>query len=840
MQDLRGFREAVKVHRRAAGRTQQQLARCIGLHPDVLSHKLNGRDNAILTTQDVIAIATTLAGWGALVTEADVHDLLALMGIPPHAVPAAAWSVPPLAALRTDAGAPGPRRVPSRPGTQPWSGPVPADPASQRPRLMPAPLPAPATPLIGRKRQLADVAAALANSRLVTLTGVGGTGKTRLALQVARDAAGGLADGAAFVDLSSVGDPALLATAVARALGLTPRSADAAEAHLAEALRHRELLLVLDNLEQLLDEARLLSRLLAAAPALRLLVTSRIPLRLYGEYTLRVPPLLLPEDDSEAAVRDSEAVRLFTARARAVRPEFAPGPGELAAVAAICTALDGLPLAIELAAARIRLYSPEALLPLLRSRLALLTDGPRDLPRRQQTLRAALDWSHALLPEDLRHLFARLGVFAGPFDAAAAAATATAAAATAAGDGGQDPAQTLERLTALADQGLLEVAPGVTPCFRMLQTVREFALARLAETGEEDDTRRRHLAHFLARTVAARAELDGPGQAALLDLIEKAYPNLRAALEFASHRAERDGTRLDQALRLATAIGPMWQRRGSVAEGLLQLERLLALDAAQGYRSAPEIRARALLEACALACFAGDYARASDLAAQGLAQCRPLRDHWGLARAHRFLGEAALAQGDIDAAEPQFRHQLAEATLAGDPGGQAGAYNMLGQTARLNKNFQQANSMLWRALWLFRKANDPDGESSILNSLGEVARDAGESTRARRLFGAALRGHYELGNRRGMAYDLEGFAAAAALDGAGRRAMIYLGAAQSLRDESGGPLPPVEQAILDRIFGPAFAALSAADGEEAFRRGRNEPLQVTIERALAELPAPDR
>jgi predicted ATPase len=828
MQDLLRFREAVKVHRRAAGRTQQQLARCIGLHPDVLSHKLNGRDNAILTTQDVIAIATTLAEWGALVTAADVHELLGLMGVPAHAVPAAAWSVPPLAALRTDADATGTRRVPSGPGTQPWSGPVPADPASQRPRLMPAPLPAPATPLIGRKRELADVATALANSRLVTLTGVGGTGKTRLALQVARDAAGGFAGGAAFVDLSSVGDPALLATAVARALGLTPRSADAAEDHVAEALRHRELLLVLDNLEQLLDEARLLSRLLAAAPALRLLVTSRIPLRLYGEYTLRVPPLLLPEDDSEAAVRDSEAVRLFTARARAVRPGFAPGACELAAVAAICTALDGLPLAIELAAARIRLYSPQALLPLLRSRLALLTDGPRDLPRRQQTLRATLDWSHALLPDDLRHLFARLGVFAGPFDASAAAAAAAA-------DGGQDLAQTLERLTELADQGLLEVAPGVTPCFRMLQTVREFSLARLAETGEEEDARQRHLAHFLTRTVTARAELDGPGQAALLDLIAKAYPNLRAALEYASHRAERDGTCLDQALQLATAIGPMWQRRGSVAEGLLQLERLLALDAAQGYRSASEIRARALLEACALACFAGDYA----LAAQGLAKCRLLGDHWGLARAHRFLGEAALAQGDIDAAEPHFRHELAEAALAGDPGGQAAAYNMLGQTARLQKQFHRANSMLWRALWLFRKANDPDGESSILNSLGEVARDAGETTRARRLFGAALRGHHELGNRRGMAYDLEGFAAAAALDGAGRRAMIYLGAAQSLRDESGGPLPPVEQAILDQIFGPAFAALSAQDGEEAFRQGRNEPLQVTIERALGELSAPD-
>jgi predicted ATPase len=825
MRDLRGFREAVWVHRRAVGRTQQQLARSIGLHPDVLSHKLNGRDNAVLTTPEVIAIATTLAGWGALVTRADVLDLLELMGVPAHAVPAAAWAAPPLAALPADERTAGARRAANGNGRDPRSGPGPPEAAQQRPRLTPAPLPAPATPLIGRKRECADVAAALASSRLVTLTGVGGTGKTRLALQVARDCAAGFADGVAFIDLSPVGDPALMATAVARSLGLTPRSAEAAEDHLTEALGHRELLLVLDNLEQLLDEAQLLAKMLAAAPGLRLLATSRIPLRLYGEHTVRVPPLHLPEDDSAAAARDSEAVRLFVARARAARPDFDPDDGELAAIGAICTALDGLPLAIELAAARIRLYSPHALLPLLRSRLVLLTGGPRDLPDRQQTLRATLDWSYALLPDSLRHLFARAGVFAGPFDAAAAAAVS----------GDQDPDQTLERLAALADQSLLEVAAGVTPCFRMLQTVREFSLARLAQTGEQDDAQRRNLAHFLTRVVTARAGLDGPGQAPLLDLIEKAYPNLRAALDYAAQRAEQDGTCLDQGLRLATAIGPMWQRRGSVAEGVLQLEKLLALDAVQGYTSAPEIRARALLEACALACFAGDYARGAELARQGLTMCLPLGDHQGLARAHRFLGEASLAVGDTDAAEPHFLQELAEASLVGDLGAQAAAYNMLGQTARLRGDYRRANAVLWRARKCFRAASDPDGTCSVLNSLGEVSRDTGRTRRARRLFGAALRGHHELGNRRAMAYDLEGLAAAAALDGAGRRAMTYLGAARSLREQSGGPLPPVEQAILDRIFAPVFAALSARGREEAYSEGRNEPLQATIARALDEL-----
>jgi hypothetical protein len=407
MRDLHGFREAVREHRRAVGRTQQQLARSIGLHPDVLSHKLHGRDNAVLTAPDVIGIATTLASWGALVTRVDVYALLDLMEVPPHAIPAPAWSVPPLAALRADGeGATARQAAPGR-----AYAPVPAPPdqsAGPRLRVAPRPLPAPATPLIGRERERAEVAAAVAASRLVTLAGAGGTGKTRLAVQVAGDLARGFADGVAFVDLAPVADPALLATTVARALGLDPASAQAAEAYLGEALQDRELLLVVDNLEHLIDEAPLLGRVLAAAPGLRVLATSRIPLRLYGEHIVRVPPMPLPGEDG-AAAEDSEAVQLFVARAAAVRPGFAPSADDLAAVGEICIAVDGLPLAIELAAARIRLYPPQALLPLLRSRLALLTGGPRDLPGRQQTLRAALDWSHELLAPGAQQLFARLG-----------------------------------------------------------------------------------------------------------------------------------------------------------------------------------------------------------------------------------------------------------------------------------------------------------------------------------------------------------------------------------------------------------------------------------------------
>jgi predicted ATPase len=832
MPDLREFREAVRAHRRAVGRTQQQLARSIGLHPDVLSHKLHGRDNAVLTTPDVIGIATTLAGWGALVSRADVYALLGLMDVPPHAIPVAAWSGPPLAALRSEADGARARQAapgPAAPGPAPARLPGPAgEPAVQRLRVTPAPLPAPATPLIGRERERAEVAAAVAASRLVTLTGTGGTGKTRLALQVGHDLVGDFSDGVAFFDLAPVRDPALLATTAARALGLAPASAEAAEAHLAEALHDRELLLIADNLEHLLDETQLLARILAVAPAVRLLATSRIPLRLYGEHTVRVPPLHLPgRGVTGTAAADSEAVQLFIARAGAVRSDFAPDADELAAVGDICAALDGLPLAIELAAARIGLYSPQALLPLLRSRLALLTGGPRDLPRRQQTLRAALDWSHALLGPESQRLFARLGVFAGPFDAAAAAAVSAE----------PDPVRALEQLADLADQSLLEVTAGETPGFRMLQTVREYALARLAETGEQDAARRRHLAYFLTVALSAREGLDGSGQAELLDRLEAAYPNIRAALEFAWHEAERDAACLGEGLRLAAALNLFWQRRGSLAEGVLQLDRLLARDDAQQRPTAPQIRASAVLAACALACFKGDYGRTAELARQGIELCAPLGDHRGLALAHRFLGEVALDIGDIVAAEPHFERELAEAAQAGDVAWQAHAYNMLGQTARLQGEFRRASSLLWQGLKLFRAAGEPDGVSVILSSLGEVARDAGRPVQARRLFGAALRRHAAIWNKRHMAYELEGFAAVAGLERAGRLALVYLGAAQVLREETGGPLPPVEQAILDRILAPAVAALSARERQEALSQGRNQPLPATIAHALAQVSA---
>ena len=823
MRDLHGFRDAVRTHRRAVGRTQEQLARSVGLHPHALSRKLNGHGQAVLTGPEVVALATTLAAWGALTTRAEVYALLELMGVPPRAIPAGAWAGPPLSALRADPDAAPGRRAPvARPAT-----PTAPEAGAGRPRLKLPPLPVPATPLIGRGQERAQVAAALAAARLVTVTGAGGAGKTRLALQAARDAGGRFADGVVFFDLAPVHDPAVLATTVAQTLGLSPRSAEAAEAELAGALGGREMLLVLDNLEQLLESVGLLGRLLAAVPGLRLLATSRITLRLYGEHTLRLPPLRLPADDPGAPARDSEAVQLFVARARAAQPGFDPDAAAIDTIGAICTALDGLPLAIELAAAKIRLYSPEGLLGLLGSRLALLTGGPRDRPGRQRALRTTLDWSYELLPSSSRRLFARLGVFAGPFDATAAGALGAAA-----------PGPMLDQLADLADQGLLEIVPGPSPMFRMLQTIREYALARLAETGDHNDVRRRHLAYHRRLAAAVQAGRDGRAEAGDLDPLAAVYPDLLAALEFAAEEAGRDPGCLNQGLKLAAALYGLWVRRGPVAEGALHLGRLLDLDDALQASSTPD-RVAAVLAAGWLFCHKGDFTRAAELARHTIELCAPVADHRSLSWAYLLLGEAAIDTGDDTTAEGHYQCALSEAAQAGHQRNQAEAWNLLGQIARHRGDYDRAARLLGHALGMCRAAGLHGHAGSVLGSLGEVARDTGQPARARQLYGAALRLHTAAHDDRGVAYDLEGFAAAAALDHDGRQALVYLGAAQVLREQTGAPLPPVEQRILDRILAPVTGVLPDRARRAALSDGRARPLTDVISEILSQLPPAD-
>src|ERR671938_1122982 len=365
-------------------------------------------------------------------------------------------------------------------------------------------LPAPLTPLVGRRREVAEVRRLLAEARLVTLTGVGGTGKTRLALEAARESREAFPGGTLFVDLAPVADPRLVPPTLEHALGAQQHPGATPAERMVRFLGERRVLLVLDNLEHVLEAAPVVTALLSRAPELRVLATSRVLLHLSGEHEYRVPPLSLP---SAGPVEESEAARLFVQAARAARPDFVLTEANQAAVAEICARLDGLPLAIELAAARIRLFAHEALLAQLANRLEILAGRRRDLPARQQTLRETFDWSYTMLAPAERGLLAALGVFAGGFTPRAVAAV---------WPGHQSPAHVLAGLETLHESGLVERVdgPGDELRFRLLETVREYALARLAESGEGDAARRRHAAYYLALAETTEPALQGEQQLA--------------------------------------------------------------------------------------------------------------------------------------------------------------------------------------------------------------------------------------------------------------------------------------------------------------------------------------
>lgn len=863
MRELAHFRDLVRAHRRALGRTQQELARAIGLHPNVLSHKLHGRDGATLTQADVVAIIRTLAAWGALTTRVEAHALLALMSVPPHALPASAWAVPPLADLAPAEAAPAGAQ-PVSPASSVLSAPAPATPAvpgppRSRPSLLPLPLPEPAMPLIGRVEERAAVHAALAAARLVTLTGVGGTGKTRLALQVAHEAVRGVqfADGVAFVDLAPLRDAALLPLRLIEALGLPAHRAASPEAQLSEALRARHLLLVVDNLEHLLEEAPLLGRLLAAAPHLHVLATSRVPLRLYGEQEIRVPPLPLPMDGAgePSDPTRSEAVQLFVARAGAVSPGFAPTGAALAAVAAICAALDGLPLAIELAAARIKLFPPEALLPRLGARLALLTDGPRDRPERQRTMRAALDWSYALLTPAEGALFACLGVFAGPFDADAAAAVhAPGDAGSADGPsapeaavdhtaGDQQTDLMLGRLASLADQGLLEVTSGPTPRFRMLVTVRAYALARLAEGGAQEIVQRRHVRYYLALAEAAEPALTGPEQGAWLARLSVEHDNLRAALAWA---LVDDDTSAQSALpydprgcaalglRLAGALWRFWRVRGYLSEGRAWLDAALARPPARGGTTAlsdAAARVKALRGASVLARDQGDYRRATALGEDALALSRQTEDAEGIAGALNGLGVVAYLEHDPVRAQALQEESLAVYRARGQAPRVAVVLNNLGLVAQRAGDNARAMALYAESLALKRTLGDTRGIATSLHNLGVVALEQGDLERAVPLFAESLTLKHGLGNMQGIAASLDGLAEVAGTGGQARRAARLLGAAAALRVAlDARPKEPLSA----QHYGRAVASVRAALGEKAFAAAWAEGEGWTPEQAVAD------
>jgi predicted ATPase len=527
----------------------------------------------------------------------------------------------------------------------------------------------------------------LSDVRLLTLTGPGGTGKTRLGLQVAAELSERFPNGVFFVDLAPLSDPTLVLSTIAQTLGIREVAGQSLLERLSEELQPKQVLLLLDNFEQVVSAALEVMDLLGACPKLKLLVTSREVLHVRAEYEFAVPPLALPEPThllDLVALSHSEAVALFLQRAQAVEPDFHMTRANARAVAEICTRLDGLPLAIELAAARIKLLPPPALLARLAHRLQVLTSGARDVPVRQQTLRNTIAWSYHMSGAQEQRLFRRLSLFVG------GCTLETAEAVCAVLSDGDGAGPVLDGVASLIDKSLLQhTEQEEEPRLRLLETIREYGLEALAASGEMEATQRAHALYYLALAEEAESELEGPQQVRWLQRLEREHDNLRAALRWSLEQGEA-GYSMEMALRLGGALGGFWRARGPFSEGRTFLER--SLTGSKGIVSAT--RAKSLLAATMLAIYLGDMDRAESLAQESLALSRELGDTWGIAYSLLLLGRGAWFRGDFPAARPLLEEALALCREVGHKTGITYSLSDLGFIALKQGDYARAHALL--------------------------------------------------------------------------------------------------------------------------------------------------
>ncbi|HEV7662384.1 MAG TPA: tetratricopeptide repeat protein [Chloroflexota bacterium] len=610
-------------------------------------------------------------------------------------------------------------------------------PPLRSPNARPNNLPAQLTSFVGRQRELAEIRRLFGATRLLTLTGLGGTGKTRLALRAATDLLEEFPDGVWFTDLAPLGEPALVASTIAQVLNIRPLPGRLLSEQLSDALRDKQVLLVLDNFEHVQTAAPLVGDLLRACPRLRVLVTSRVRLRVSGEQVFAVPPLAAPllEHSSPEELAEYPSVALFLARAQAAQPDFALAPENAAAVASICRALDGLPLALELAAARTRVLSPDALLARLDGPLKVLTGGPRDGPARHHTLRATLDWSYDLLTAGEQALFRRIGVFAAGCTPEASDAVC------------EPSVDLLDGLELLVDQGLLrhDVQPGGQSRFRMLATIREYALEQLSTNGELDALRRQHAEFFVALAERAEPELVGAGQGQWLDRLEAEHDNMRAALRWSLEASE-----VETGLRLAAALWRFWATRGYLSEGERWLVEVLSIADTV---SSPS-KAKALTAAGSLARSRGDHARAEALHSDSLDLFRQLGDTPGIARSLSNLGAVAYDRGLYALAGALYQESLTLRRELGDTWAIAVVLNNLGLVARDEGNLDRATSLYEESRTLFQELGDKVGIANTVENLGQVAGDREDLDTAASLHRASLTLRREVGDKRGIARSL--------------------------------------------------------------------------------------
>lgn len=744
---------------------------------------------------------------------------------------------------------------------------------------LPNNLPQQLTSFIGREKPLADVAELLGKTRLLTLTGIGGTGKTRLSLQVAADALEQYPDGVWLIELASVSEPTLVPQTIASVLGLKEQSGQTISQTLIEHLKEKCLLLVLDNCEHLVSAcANIAALLLRSCPSVKILASSREALGIAGEQVYRVPSLSLPDpQQGKAATVESlsqfESVRLFIDRAQAVKPDFAVTNANAPALAQLCFRLDGIPLALELAAARARSMAVEQINERLDQRFRLLTGGDRSALPRQQTLRALIDWSYDLLSESERILLARLSIFAGGWTLSAAESAC-----------GFEPVEdweVLDILVSLADKSLVITdIENADSRYRMLETVRQYAHEKLGESSQETETvRERHVDWCVALLEEAKPKLQSPEQVAWLDRLELEHDNIRTAFDTCARGTGDENKRALAGLRLAGAAKGFWQIRGYLSEGHEQTSRALetrqTLQLSITWDSHLPVKkaiAEALRTSGGLAYTQGNYSAARSFYEESLAIMRELNDRIGIGLLLGDLGSTATLQGDLPRARLLLEDSLNIHRENGNRAQIAIASGNLGNIAAMGGDYSVAHSLFEEALTIHRELGNLDTASNVLGNMGNAMQEQGDYAAAQSLYEeslalarqvgnkltmafnlcslgniVAIQGSYgaahsytveslvlfhELSNKRGISYSLEGMSLIVKNTGTIRNAVILMAAAGALREIFGAPRTQQEQADTDAMLTSMRSQLSDDEFATTWAEGNALSWEQAVEFAL--------